>query len=198
MTAREDILARLGTSPTGRLESDYLAINRDYLTRHHEGDLRELLADRVAHYRAVVHVVTPEELPRALAEALREGSYVIPSGLPEEWSASIAAARQADENADLAEVAGVITGCAVAIAETGTIVLDHRPGQGRRALTLVPDHHLVVVRSDQIAADVPEALALLDITRPLTFISGPSATSDIELSRVEGVHGPRTLEVFLT
>jgi L-lactate dehydrogenase complex protein LldG len=196
VTAREDILARLGSSPTGP-ESDYQAITRDYLTRHHEGDLRELLAERVAHYRAVVHLVSPEDLPRALATAMREGTYVIPSGLPEAWTAEIAAARQAGDDADLTEVAGVITGCAVAIAETGTIVLDHHPGQGRRALTLVPDHHLVVVRADQIAADVPEALALLDITRPLTFISGPSATSDIELSRVEGVHGPRTLEVFL-
>jgi L-lactate dehydrogenase complex protein LldG len=197
MSAREDILARLGTSVTSP-ESDYLAITRGYLTRHHEGDIRDLLAERVADYRAVVHRVSPEDLPRALAGAMREGRYVIPAGLPDAWAAEIATGLQAGEDTDLAEVAGVITGCAVAIAETGTIVLDHRPGQGRRALTLVPDHHLVVVRADQIAADVPEALALLDITRPLTFISGPSATSDIELSRVEGVHGPRTLEVFLT
>jgi L-lactate dehydrogenase complex protein LldG len=183
---------------TPLVKSQYLAITRDYLTRHHEGDLRELLAERVADYRAVVHLVSPEDLPRALAEAMRAGRYVIPSGLPEAWTAEIAAARQADDEADLAEVTGVVTACAVAIAETGTIILDHRPDQGRRALTLVPDHHLVVVRADQIAPDVPEALGRLDITRPLTFISGPSATSDIELSRVEGVHGPRTLEVFLT
>lgn len=139
------------------------------------------------------------------ADAAGDGRawFAVPAGLPAEWLAQAGALRLVPDEpplavGDLDGCAGVITGCAVAIAETGTLVLDHGPGQGRRALTLVPDYHLVVVRHGQIAPDLPDAVARMDPARPQTLIAGPSATSDIELIRVEGVHGPRTLHVLVT
>jgi L-lactate dehydrogenase complex protein LldG len=140
---------------------------------------------------------------RAAPAGLR---FVVPEGLPGAWLSRCAEVGPGfdliDDNpplsaAELDAVAGVITGCAVAIAETGTIVLDHGPGQGRRALSLVPDFHLVVAEAAQIAPDLAAAFGRLDPSRPHTLISGPSATSDIELVRVEGVHGPRNLHVLI-
>ena len=168
-------------------------------------DVVELFAERVADYRATVHRVAADELARVVAEALeRRGArrLVVPSGLPDAWLAATTDVERLPDDPPLSKTEldaadGVITGCAVAIGETGTIVLDAGPDQGRRAISLLPDLHVCVVMAAQVVGSVPEALARLDPTRPQTWISGPSATSDIELQRVEGVHGPRTLDVVL-
>lgn len=165
--------------------------------------LPELFAERAGDYRAGLHHCTAAELPGVLAGLLAGATRVVlPPGVPPEWISGLTVPVLHDgaaglTAADLDEPGlCVLTGCAVAIAETGTIVLDAGPGQGRRLLTLVPDHHVCVVRDAQIVADVPDMItALADPTRPLTMISGPSATSDIELNRVEGVHGPRRLDI---
>jgi L-lactate dehydrogenase complex protein LldG len=200
-------------------DAGYTALPRAYLRAHHDPascDIVDLFAERAADYRAVVERVPASGLASAIARVLTarpaataalaavpDGRFAVPDGLPAAWlaevPAGIALARDVPplSAAELDQTAGVVTGCAVAIAETGTIILDHGPGQGRRALTLIPDFHLVIVRAEQVAADLADALARLDPARPHTLISGPSATSDIELIRVEGVHGPRTLHVLL-
>jgi L-lactate dehydrogenase complex protein LldG len=162
----------------------------------------ERFAEMVSEYRAQVVRVDVASIAAAIAGLIGSGALVaIPAGLPREWVAGIRTAVDCVENplaiSELDETDAVVTGCALGIAATGTIVLDAGPTQGRRALTLVPDHHICVVFTDQIVDTVPQAFAALDPRRPLTFISGPSATSDIELNRVEGVHGPRTLDVLL-
>jgi L-lactate dehydrogenase complex protein LldG len=164
--------------------------------------LLELLADRLTDYGATVRRAAPHEVPGAVGDALkRRGArrVVVPPGLdlPGQPAGAEVVVDDGLSPAELDLMDGVITTAAVAVAETGTIILDGSPGQGRRALTLVPDYHLCLVRAAQVVALVPEALERLDPGRPLTWISGPSATSDIELSRVEGVHGPRTLDVIL-
>jgi L-lactate dehydrogenase complex protein LldG len=218
-SAKDRILARIRAANSGggngqprsaeAIDAAYEALNRDYLRAHHDADITGLFAERAADYRAVVERVAESHLAVAVARVLAAraaavpGAFVVPDGLPAGWLASlpsdITLAR--DEPplpaAGLDRLSGVVTGCAVAIAETGTIILDHGRGQGRRALTLVPDFHLVVVRADQVAADLADAFARLDPARPHTLISGPSATSDIELIRVEGVHGPRNLHVLI-
>jgi len=168
------------------------------------GQLLDLLAERLTDYRALVRRTSPTELAATVNSAVAERGarrMVVPPGLdpsvlPEGIEIVIDDGLSAP---DLDAFDGVITGAAVAVAETGTIVLDGSPDQGRRAITLVPDYHLCIVRAAQVVEIVPEAVARLaaQADRPLTWISGPSATSDIELKRVEGVHGPRTLEVIL-
>jgi L-lactate dehydrogenase complex protein LldG len=174
------------------------------------GEIVERFAERAAEYEATVRRVQADELPKAIVEALRRRGVtrlVVPPYLPREWIPEDVetlrdAARPRLKGEELDESDGVVTGCALGIAQTGTIVLDSGRAQGRRALTLLPDYHLCVVREDQIVGLVPEAFAELEDAvknegRAITFISGPSATSDIELDRVEGVHGPRTLEVLI-
>jgi len=220
--AREEILARIraatrpaagsgaGSSATpAEVDALYAALPRGYRRVHHDPDDTDvvaLFAERAADYRAVVERVGAGDVGAAVARVLAGiSSFLVPSGVPPEWLAELPASvadRIVSDDPPLSAreldtVFGVVTGCAVAIAETGTIVLDHGPGQGRRAVTLVPDFHLVVVRADQIAADIADALARLEPARPHTLISGPSATSDIELIRVEGVHGPRNLHVLI-
>ncbi|NJM05623.1 LUD domain-containing protein [Candidatus Gracilibacteria bacterium] len=161
--------------------------------------------ERVAEYKAEVQTIAENALPTAIAAALAARKALrlaVPADLPNDWlPPAVTALRDQGQLTyqDLDGCDGVLTGCALGIAQTGTIILDHGPRQGRRALSLLPDYHLCVVWQSQIVGIVPEAIAQLATatTRPLTFISGPSATSDIELNRVEGVHGPRTLHVLV-
>lgn len=167
----------------------------------------EQFIERVVDYKATVHRVSAAILAQEIGAACaRRGvrRLVVPHDIDATWiPPGIEILRDpglTNEQLDTSD--GVLTACRLGIAQTGTIVLDAGPGQGRRALTLLPDYHLCVIRADQVVGLVPEAVAqLADSVRspghPLTWISGPSATSDIELNRVEGVHGPRTLEVLV-
>jgi L-lactate dehydrogenase complex protein LldG len=198
--ARNEILARVRRALADRPQpSSPLRTYRAAGTA--EVDL-DLFATRVREYGAAVLRSEPDDVAAQVAAALRHraaGRVVVPAGFPVEWEPEGDLLRDDPplSPGELDTVDGVITSCAIAIAETGTVVLDHGAGQGRRAVTLVPDYHLVIVRAQQVVALVPDGIAALDPTRPQTWISGPSATSDIELRRVEGVHGPRTLDVLL-
>jgi L-lactate dehydrogenase complex protein LldG len=197
MNAREEILAnvRRALASADRAE---VTVPRGYRSRPAPDgpELVELFVERVADYRAVVVRCGTDEVEARIADALPDGARaVVPAGLP--WQVPDGLADDGLSAPDLDGVDAVVTGASVGIAETGTIVLQHGAGQGRRALSLVPDLHVCVVRTDQVVAGVPDAVALLDPNLPTTWISGPSATSDIELDRVEGVHGPRTLHVIV-
>jgi len=211
VSSRELILARVrrALADVPRDDTPYdQAFERGYLREHGDRSVEQtvdLLAENLTDYRAQVHRCAADGLATTIAGLLAERgstSVVVPTGLDPEWLAATEVTRVPDRldstPAELDRVDSVVTACAVAIAETGTIVLDGGPDQGRRRITLVPDHHICVVRvPDQVVSSVPQGLERLDPARPLTWISGPSATSDIELDRVEGVHGPRTLEVVL-
>lgn len=204
MSGRDQILTNLAAALGDRPPE--VPIPRDY---HPAGipslpDVTELFEERVRDYEAVVRRCTSSELTSVIAASLTARGarrIVTPSGLPAEVALAALGIAMGDDPPltvdELDAADGVLTTCRLAIATTGTIVLDHAEGQGRRALTLLPDYHLAVVFAGQIVAAVPDAIAALDPRRPMTWISGPSATSDIELSRVEGVHGPRQLEVLV-
>ncbi|MFD3515536.1 lactate utilization protein C [Streptomyces sp. NPDC058657] len=205
-SSRERVLARIRAAVADAPEAPEPI--RAYATAHTPDDpaaVLDLLHENLADYRARVHRATGNGIAALLARLLADrgsASVLVPRGLPPHWLGAAGPARVDDRAeltpADLDRIGSVVTGCALAIAETGTIVLDGGPGQGRRRITLVPDHHICVVRApSQVVASLPQAMPRLDPARPLTWISGPSATSDIELDRVEGVHGPRTLEVVL-
>ena len=214
MSAREEILDRIRAAHVAAPPPDlpYESLSRDYRTSSDldEAALVERLVDRLLDYKALVRRCPAADLPATIADALRERGarrIVVPAGLDPVWLSALPQDVAVHEDGagpsaqlsvtDLDALDGVLSGCAVAVAETGTLVLDGGIGQGRRVISLIPDYHLCVVLPDQVCADVPQAVRRLDLTRPTTMISGPSATSDIELNRVEGVHGPRTLEVVV-
>ncbi|NKI44058.1 LutC/YkgG family protein [Streptomyces physcomitrii] len=207
MSSRTEILRRVRSAladvPRTEQPGD-VAVPRAYRDSHVRGEEAAVFAERVAYYRARVVTCAPAGAPAAVARLLGERGarrVVLPGGFPAdflppgEWSWLRDQPPLGVEELDAADA--VLTTAALGVAATGTLVLDAGPGQGRRVLTLLPDHHICVLRAEQIVGDVPEALRLLDPYRPLTFVSGPSATSDIELNRVEGVHGPRRLDVVL-
>ncbi len=208
MPMLERIRAALKDVPSSETPED-VPIDRDYRTSDDlsAADRLELFIERVRDYKAVVHRVKSADLPAAIAGACSARGIrrlVVPADLPDGWAPpGVTLVREPGlTNDDLEQSDGVLTASAVGIAQTGTIVLDSGPGEGRRAISLIPDYHLCVIREDQVVGLVPEAIARLHESasrpgRPITFISGPSATSDIELHRVEGVHGPRTLEVLV-
>ncbi|MEU6890672.1 LUD domain-containing protein [Streptomyces sp. NPDC046557] len=208
MSGKDRVLGRIRRALGEPGPGPEAAIPRGYLRVHGSrtpAESADMLAAHLAEYRATVHRTGADGLAPLLARLLAARgarTVLVPPGLPASWLAAARATRvpdRADSTPyELDAVDSVVTGCALAVAETGTIVLDGGPDQGRRRITLIPDHHICVVRvPGQVVDSVPQALERLDPTRPLTWISGPSATSDIELDRVEGVHGPRTLEVVL-
>ncbi len=213
MSAREEILRRIRESlqdvPGGE-QPDNVLVERTYL-QHGSTEREEMIErfiERVSEYKVTTRRVDEQELPAIIAKICAERGVrrlVAPADLPASWLPSDVELLRDEPpltNAQLDQSDGVLTGCALGIAQTGTIVLDGGPGQGRRVLSLLPDYHLCVISEEQIVELVPEAIARLADSvhsrrQPVTFISGPSATSDIELNRVEGVHGPRTLDVLV-
>jgi L-lactate dehydrogenase complex protein LldG len=207
-TAREDILSKIRRA-TGSDEmtrhGDYAAIRREYRQAgvlDYEQKL-QLFEDRLRDYEAAVYRCMADRIAEAVANALAvrgKRRLVIPESVPKDWLPKGFDFLPGDllTYQELDACDGTLTGCAAAIAVTGTIVLEHSPEQGRRSLTLIPDYHLCVVFADQVVETAPEAIRRVAAsTSPITTVSGPSATSDIEMTRVKGVHGPRCLDVII-
>ncbi|WP_114855980.1 LUD domain-containing protein [Brachybacterium sp. YJGR34] len=214
LSAKEEILARVRSAlATPRRDeiTEAQDVPRDYQRADDKQEqrtapekMRDVLVQRLEDYTAIVHRTTAAEAPAIIAAALGEArGVVVPSQLPEDWTSAVDAELLVDDGSAsphrLDALDAVLTGCHTAIAITGTIVLRGDGRSGRRAISLVPDHHVIVVEAEQVVLGVPKGIERMaeDPTAAWTMISGPSATSDIELSRVEGVHGPRRLEVVL-
>lgn len=202
--AKATILARIGHALRDEPAAPEVPRNYRRTSSLNHDDVVEMLEDRLTDYKANVYRETTETLPGRLRELLGDASTVVPDGVPDTWlpegiervrdvndSGSVLSARELDA------LGTVVTASTVSCAETGTIFLNSRPDEGRRALSLVPDHHVCVVPLDTVVELIPEAFERINHADPITMISGPSATSDIELERVEGVHGPRRLDVVL-
>ena len=204
-SAKEAILARIRAATANAPEPPPVPYDFRERDERDRATILEDFIERLVDYKAIVTRTDDASLPQAVVDACQQQGItqlVVPADLPSRWIPSGVKVLRDDPPltfAQLDESSGVLTGCAIAIAQTGTIILDGGATQGRRALSLIPDRHLCVVRAEQVVGLVPEAIARLveRATHPITLISGPSATSDIELSRVEGVHGPRTLYVFV-
>ena len=194
MTAREDVLAsvRRALASADRTPPD---VSRGYRAAEPVTDLLELFVERVEDYQAAVTRCPHSMVEQTIVDVVGNRSVVVPPALP--WTVHGAVVDDHLSPSELDDIEAVVTAAAVGIAVTGTIVLDHGPDQGRRVISLIPDLHVCVLRAEQVRLGVPDAFATLDPRRPQTWISGPSATSDIELNRVEGVHGPRSLHVVL-
>lgn len=213
--AKKEILNRIEGALKDVPEIDQKPVIRSRQNYRQQGDrsadeIVDLFVERVAEYKATVKRVDESELQQVMDAsfvAQEVENLVVPPGFPDDWLPDTIHPQYDDPGSPLShdeldQSDGVVTTCALAVAQTGTIILDAGAGQGRRALTLLPDYHLCIVRIDQIVELVPEGFAHFEESiknegPPITFISGPSATSDIELSRVEGVHGPRRLEVLV-
>jgi L-lactate dehydrogenase complex protein LldG len=205
--AKNDILNRVRSTygSTPFRETEYEAIGRSYQRSNplNAGQTLDLFVDRLHDYGAAVYRCVEDDIPFTIARALferRKTSALIPRDLPHRWLPDgFQFFRDTLSYIEIDVSEGVLTGCALAIATTGTIVLKHGPREARRALSLIPDYHLCVVFANQIVGTVPEAITQMRQfgNVPLTTISGPSATADIEMTRIKGVHGPRTLDIIL-